>query len=169
MDRPGRVRPITPAEVRQLRHDVLRPFDPPERLVYAGDDAAETLHAGAFEGERLVGIASVCREPMPAGSDPCGSVESGQWRLRGMATVPAVRGRGLGRALLEACFDHIRSQGGDLLWCNARVAALGFYLRMGFETQGDELEIAPIGPHFVMTRVLQREAVSQLPADIIDR
>ncbi len=148
------VRAITPVEVRQLRHAVLRPFDPPEKLVYAGDDAPDTLHAGAFVGGELVGIASVCREAMPVGTDSPGSAEGGAWRLRGMATVPAVRGTGLGRALLESCFDHIREQGGDLLWCNARVAALGFYERMGFAAQGEEFEIVPIGPHYVMTRRL---------------
>lgn len=151
----GRVRAITPVQVRQLRHSVLRPFDPPEKLVYAGDEDPDTLHAGAFADDgSLVGIASVCREPMPAGSDRRGSVDGGAWRLRGMATVPAVRGQGLGRALLEACFDHIRARGGDLLWCNARVAALGFYERMDFMAQGEEFEIVPIGPHYVMTRRL---------------
>jgi GNAT superfamily N-acetyltransferase len=142
------IRPITPRQVRELRHAVLRPFDPPEKLVYAGDDAADTLHAGAFHGEAFVGIASVCREPMPDSSDP------GQWRLRGMATVPAVRGRGFGRLLLEQCFDHIRRHGGTLLWCNARVVALGFYEHLGFIAQGEEFEIVPIGPHYVMTRTL---------------
>jgi GNAT superfamily N-acetyltransferase len=71
-----------------------------------------------------------------------------------MATVPAVRGRGFGRALLEACFAHVRAHGGTLLWCNARVAALGFYAHLGFVAQGAQFEIVPIGPHFVMTRQL---------------
>jgi len=145
---PGSVRAITPRQVRELRHAVLRPFDAPEKLVYAGDDAGDTLHAGAFDGEDFVGIASVCREPM------AGSTDAGQWRLRGMATVPGVRGRGFGRALLESCFDHIRAHGGTLLWCNARVVALGFYEHLGFIAQGEEFEIVPIGPHYVMTRLL---------------
>lgn len=140
------IRPISPAQVRELRHSVLRPFDPPEKLVYSGDDAADTLHAGAFQGDTLVGIASVCREPLPDGADTT------QWRLRGMATVPSVRGKGYGRALLERCFAHIRAEGGTLLWCNARVAALGFYEHLGFVAQGEEFEIVPIGPHYVMTR-----------------
>ena len=142
------VRPIGAVQVRELRHALLRPFEPPEKIVYSGDDEPDTLHAGAFEGEAFVGIASVCREPM------AGSPDSGQWRLRGMATVPAVRGRGAGRALLEVCFDHIRARGGNLLWCNARVVALGFYTHLGFVAQGEEFEIVPIGPHYVMTRRL---------------
>jgi GNAT superfamily N-acetyltransferase len=95
-----------------------------------------------------VGIASVCREPMPQGREPEG------WRLRGMATLPEVRGRGFGRALLEACFAHISAHGGQLLWCNARVVALGFYAHLGFVAEGEQFEIVPIGPHFVMTRRL---------------
>jgi len=142
------VRPISAVQVRALRHALLRPFEPPEKIVYSGDDEPDTLHAGAFEGEAFVGIASVCREPM------AGSPDSGQWRLRGMATVPAVRGRGAGRALLTACFDHIRARGGSLLWCNARVVALGFYTHLGFVAQGEEFQIVPIGPHYVMTRRL---------------
>lgn len=142
------VRPISAAQVRELRHAVLRPFEPPEQIVYFGDEAPDTLHAGAFDGTALVGIASVCREPMP------GATDASQWRLRGMATVPAVRGRGFGRVLLEACFEHIRRHRGRLLWCNARVAALGFYTHLGFVAQGEEFEIVPIGPHYVMTRTL---------------
>lgn len=148
-DTPARVvRPITPVQVRLLRHAVLRSFEPPERIIYHGDDAPDTLHAGAFQGDELVGIASVCREGMPAGREP------GGWRLRGMATLPAVRGAGHGRELLEACFAHIRAQGGTLLWCNARVVALGFYEHLGFVAEGEVFEIPPIGPHYVMTRQL---------------
>lgn len=148
------IRPITPVQVRQLRHELLRPFDPPERIVYFGDEAADTLHAGAFQGGELVGIASVCREPMPADRLPARTGPE-VWRLRGMATRPAVRGQGQGRALLEACFEHILAQGGALLWCNARCVALGFYERLGFVAEGEEFEIVPIGPHYVMTRLLR--------------
>lgn len=142
------IRPITADQVRLLRHALLRPFEPPSRIVYHGDDAPNTLHAGAFEGPCLVGIASVCHEPMPDGREPA------SWRLRGMATLPSVRGAGYGRALLQTCFDHIRAHGGRLLWCNARVVALGFYERLGFVAEGPEFEIVPIGPHYVMTRAL---------------
>lgn len=143
--RTRKVRPISAAQVRLLRHAVLRPFEAPEQIVYYGDDAADTLHAGAFIANELVGIASVCREALP------GAPGAAAWRLRGMATLPANRGEGHGRALLEACFAHIRSHGGELLWCNARVVALGFYRHLGFATQGEPFEIEPIGPHYVMT------------------
>lgn len=141
------IRPITAAQVRLLRHALLRPFEPPERIIYNRDDAADTCHAGAYVGPSLVGIASVCLEDLPDGRN-----QGACWRLRGMATVPSLRGAGLGRALLEHCFGHIRRQQGRLLWCNARVVALGFYQRLGFIAEGNEFEIEPIGPHYVMTR-----------------
>jgi ribosomal protein S18 acetylase RimI-like enzyme len=71
-----------------------------------------------------------------------------------MATVPSLRRAGAGRALLEHCFAHIRQHQGRLLWCNARLVALGFYQRLGFLAEGEQFEIDPIGPHYVMTRKL---------------
>ena len=33
------------------------------------------------------------------------------------------------------------TEGGELIWCNARVSALAFYERAGFRTWGEEWEI----------------------------
>ena len=54
------------------------------------------------------------------------------WQLRGMATDPAVRGAGAGRALVADGLARVAARGGDLVWCDARVSAAGFYERMGF-------------------------------------
>ncbi len=143
------IRPISAAETRPLRSLVLRPGAPPETLVYPGDDHPEALHLGAFEGDRLVGIATVYPEPPPEahrGVIPPGDA----FRLRGMATTPDVRGAGYGRRLLEGCYEHVRAQGARVLWCNARVGARAFYLALGLQTVGPEFEIEGIGPHYVM-------------------
>jgi GNAT superfamily N-acetyltransferase len=148
------VRPITAAETRPLRGDILRPGQPPEDLVYPGDDAPGSFHAGAFADGTLVGIATVYPEPMPrppeglpraADLDPANA-----FRLRGMATRAGLQGHGIGRAVLGRCIEHVRASGAEVLWCNARVGALGFYHRLGFHTVGDEFDIAGIGPHYVM-------------------
>lgn len=149
MNNPLEIRPISAAQVRLLRHALLRSFEPPERIIYNRDDAPDTRHAGAFAGQSLVGIASVCVEDLPDGRDA-----GACWRLRGMATVPSLRHAGAGRALLEHCFAHIRQQQGRLLWCNARLVAVGFYERLGFVAEGEQFDIDPIGPHYVMTRKL---------------
>lgn len=148
------VRPITAAQTRPLRSEVLRPGQPPEALFYAGDDAPGSFHAGAFDGGEIVGTASVYLEPMPI-QPPADLDPQRAFRLRGMATRPEYQGRGIGRAVLGLCVEHARAAGAEVLWCNARVGALGFYLRLGFATIGEEFEIAGIGPHFVMWRDLR--------------
>ena len=72
------------------------------------------------------------------------------WRIRGMATLPMKRGQGHGARLLGAILAHIKAKGGDLIWCNARVVALGYYEKFGFRREGDAFEIPGAGPHYVM-------------------
>jgi GNAT superfamily N-acetyltransferase len=67
-----------------------------------------------------------------------------------MATAPEWRGTGVGSALVGAVFDHVAAGGGGLLWCNARLAAVGFYERAGMVTTGDVWEEPVIGPHIAM-------------------
>ncbi|MGI8983191.1 MAG: GNAT family N-acetyltransferase, partial [Acidimicrobiales bacterium] len=53
-------------------------------------------------------------------------------------------------ALVRACADEVAGAGGAELWCNARMSAVGFYLRAGFEVVSDEFDVAGIGAHVVM-------------------
>ncbi len=143
------VRRIDVRTARQLRHQLLRPHQEPWQIVFDGDDDPNTAHLGAFDGESLVGIASVMREAPPWDEDA-----DQTWRLRGMGTLPEVRGQGYGGALLERCLAHAIEQGAGLAWCTSRIPAVGFYRRFGFETEGDVFEIPPIGPHVLMHRRL---------------
>ena len=143
-DATGRlIRRVTAEEVRPLRHRVLRPGQAFEETVYPGDDAG--VHLGAFDADRLVGIASLYEEDRVDG-------RAGGWRLRGMATDAGVRGAGYGGALLAGCVDAVAQAGGTELWCNARMAAVGFYRRAGFEVVSEEFDVPGIGAHVVMTR-----------------
>ncbi len=151
------IRPLTAAETRPLRSAVLRPGQPPASLAYPGDDAPGSFHAGAVVGGEVVGIATVYPEPMPLAPEDVLDAANA-FRLRGMATRPDLQGTGLGRAVLLRCLEHVRDAGAEVLWCNARVPALGFYRRLGFETVGDVFEIAGIGPHFLMWTSVKREA-----------
>jgi predicted GNAT family N-acyltransferase len=138
------IRRITGEEGRPLRHRILRPGQAYAETRYPGDDAA--VHFGAFaDGDRLVGIASLYREDRVDGPP-------GGWRLRGMATADDVRGQGYGAAVLAASIDHVATEGGSEIWCNARMPAVGFYRRAGFEVVSDEFEVPGIGPHVVMVR-----------------
>lgn len=141
-----RVRAIPVSDARALRRRVLRPHQDPSASIYPDDDAPDTFHAGAFHGDELVGVASMYCEALegfPAGTG---------WRIRGMATEPDRRGRGAGRALVEACAERARAARGTHLWCNARTSAAPFYAKCGFEIAGEPFPIEGIGPHYRMVR-----------------
>ena len=71
-----------------------------------------------------------------------------------MATHPDFRGRGLGELVLSALVSHATDQGGQLVWCNARVSAAAFYAQAGFVRRGDEFNTAGDRPHYLMDRPL---------------
>lgn len=81
-------RRVAARDTHSLRDAVLRPGLPPGGSIYPGDDAPDTLHLGAFVGDTIAAIATLCRESMPDQSTTT------SWRLRGMATLPEYRGRG---------------------------------------------------------------------------
>jgi hypothetical protein len=60
----------------------------------------------------------------------------------------------VGALVVAALVDHIRSRGGRIVWCRARVPARRFYERAGFSTHGDQWEDPDHGPHIAMWRPL---------------
>ena len=140
--------PVPAAAVRPLRGEVLRAGQPREAAVFAGDDHPDTLHLAVFDGAGIVGVASVLREGLP-------DVPSADaWRIRGMASAPDMRGRGIGAALLASCERHAREHGATLLWCNARVRARSLYERAGMTVVGEPFDIPPIGAHHLLCKEL---------------
>jgi GNAT superfamily N-acetyltransferase len=98
---------------------------------------------GAFESDRLVAVGLVGPEGEP-----------GEWRVRGMATLPEARGRGGGGAILRALLDYARERGATAVWANVRTPARTLYERAGFSVASEEFELPQIGPHLVMRRPL---------------
>lgn len=138
------IRKISAAETYHLRQTVLRPGYPPENSRYPLDHDRHTEHFGAFLNDELVGVATVFPEQMP------GQNFKNAWRLRGMAVAENLRGRGIGKKLLQVCLDSVKNQNGDALWCNGRTTALEFYRSVGFETVGAEFDVPESGAHYVM-------------------
>jgi predicted GNAT family N-acyltransferase len=133
----------TTAEITYpLWRDVLRGGKPVDRP----HDPARTFHLAARTPERRV-VGVVRFFPAPCPYRPEAEVP---WQLRGMATDPAVRGAGVGRLLVEDGLARVAAHGGDLVWCDARVTASGFYERLGFTVVTGEYDKPGIGPHVGM-------------------
>jgi GNAT superfamily N-acetyltransferase len=146
------IRSITASQARSVRLPVLRPGLPPESAIFERDDDPQTLHFGAFDGERLCGVVTFFPERCPL------RTRSTAWRLRGMATLADVRGRGAGRALVAEGVRVAEASGATLLWCNARISASGFYEKLGFSAAGERFELPATGPHYVMIKALRRSS-----------
>ncbi len=73
-----------------------------------------------------------------------------------MATLPEHQNKGLSKALLQTAFPIIQNNHVNLLWCNARVDACGFYEKVGFNKMGEEFMIPDVGPHYLMLKILNK-------------
>jgi len=129
---------------------VLHPELTPDGVGLPGDDRPGAGHWVATTPELgLIGVVSVMPEAVPW--DP----QTGEaWRLRGMATAPEARGWGVGADLVARVLEHARAQKGRILWCTARMGAVGFYQRQGFTTWGETWDEPVIGTHIHMLRPL---------------
>jgi YbgC/YbaW family acyl-CoA thioester hydrolase len=70
-----------------------------------------------------------------------------------MAVVPAMRGSGVGRRVLEALMQAARARGDHEALLHAQTSAAPFYLRAGFVVRGEPFDDAGI-PHIEMVRPL---------------
>lgn len=147
---------VAVTDIVPLRHRILREGLPPITAHFKGDDDLHTHHAGLFLTDpdnaienKLVCCASFMLAPLE-------SVPA--WQLRGMATEPAVQGRGLGTQLLQWVEGELEQRPEyayvGMMWCNARESALGFYEKNGWRRVSDMFVIATAGPHYKMTKDL---------------
>ncbi|MEZ5273418.1 MAG: GNAT family N-acetyltransferase [Ilumatobacteraceae bacterium] len=137
---------LTPEETHPLRLAVLRFDTPTKEVVFPEDTWPGAVHLGLQVNGRLVATSSW----VPRDLDGEPGVQ-----LRGMATDRSLQGSGLGGILLEAGCERMAAAGHRLVWARARDAALGFYLRHGFEVRGDGfIDAATQLPHHLIARPL---------------
>jgi predicted N-acetyltransferase YhbS len=130
---------VDAATTYPLRAQELRQGRPVE---IEEDDAPYTLHLAArIDGGEVVGVVRFHPRDCPWRDT------EGSWQLRGMATDPRVRGLGAGRALVAEGLTQLSAQGAQLVWCDARKPAVGFYERCGFTIVTEEYELSPVGTH----------------------
>jgi ribosomal protein S18 acetylase RimI-like enzyme len=146
-------------ETFPLRKAVLRPWLTIEESRATWADVAEHFQVGAVqdgaEGRRVVSTAGFLIEAHPDYGDVFGPL---QWRLRGLASEPALQGRGLGGRVLDFGIAELarrlaaRGEASAALWCNGRTGAQRFYERHGFQPIGELFETPGTGPHYVFWR-----------------
>jgi GNAT superfamily N-acetyltransferase len=140
-------------EIFALRHAVLRTGLPAEAARYPEDAKEGTFHLAAWDGEnRVVGCVTFFPEEWD------GAPGSLAYRFRGMGTAPDVRGQGYGAALLTAGVAEASRRGAEVVWCNGRTSARGFYERGGFTAHGEEFTLEPSGPHYVFAHWVKEPA-----------
>lgn len=124
---------IAAADTHDVRRSVLRAGTPNDVVEWDGDDDPQTFHLGvrASSGE-LIAVSTWLWRRYPDRPAVDG------FQLRGMATDPAHRSTGIGGRMLVAGLDRCAATGAGLVWARARVTALPFYLRFGFEPEGPE-------------------------------
>jgi GNAT superfamily N-acetyltransferase len=125
----------------KLRDDILRKplglgFDRKELEREEND-----MLIGAFEDEDMLGCCMLVEE------------KPGTVRLRQMAVLNDLQGKGIGRALMNFAENLARDRGYKVLSMHARKNAIGFYEKMGYKVASAEFTEVTI-PHYVMEKRL---------------
>jgi GNAT superfamily N-acetyltransferase len=125
----------------KLRDDILRkPLGlgfTPEEL----ESEKDNMLIAAFEEERMLACCMLVEE------------QPGTVRLRQMAVLNDLQGKGIGRALMNFAENIARDRGYKIVRMHARVHAVGFYEKVGYRVQGDKFVEVTI-PHYVMEKLL---------------
>ena len=125
----------------QLRNDILRK---PLGLVFEKEELekeADDILIGAFEDDRMLGCCMLIE------------TEPGTVRLRQMAVLKNLQGKGVGRALMQFAENIARDRGYKKITMHARKTATGFYEKLGYVISGGEFMEVTL-PHVVMEKRL---------------
>ncbi len=125
----------------KLRNDMLRK---PLGLGFTDDELEsekDNMLIGAFEEDDMLGCCMMVEE------------NSKTLRLRQMAVLNDLQGKGIGRALMTFAENLARDRGYKTLSMHARKNAIGFYEKMGYKVASDEFSEVTI-PHYVMEKEL---------------
>lgn len=142
------IRAVAVETIRPLRREVLRAGMENRSVDFEGDDEPTTFHLAALDTSgRVLATSTWLRR------DFVGRPDRSAYQLRGMATAVDHQGRGLGARLIDAGLQELSTRRIDIVWANARDAALDFYQRLGFSVEGDGFVESVTGlPHHVVFR-----------------
>ena len=112
---------IRPELTWRLRQQVLYPAQKLYEMEL--DEDNDGIHFGAFTEDKLVGIISLFQQGT-------------SFQFRKLAVLPEFQKMGIGNQLLNRVEEFASSEGGTIIWCNARVSAIGFYIKAGYSHTG---------------------------------
>src|SRR6266542_6588175 len=110
----------------KLRDDMLRK---PLGLRFTSEELEnekDNLLIAAFEDGNILGCCMLVEEKPDV------------VKLRQMAVLNDVQGKGIGRALMQFAENLARDHGYKILTMHARKNAVGFYEKMGYKVKGEE-------------------------------
>lgn len=128
------------AKVVDLRDRILRK---PLGLVFTPDQLAQEL-SEVILAEFSDDDAIACLQFM---------IQGGTWKMRQVAVSEGRQGQGLGTRLVRFSEDWALRRGAQEFVLHARLSAVPFYRRLGYEVEGPEFEEVGI-PHFRMRKRL---------------
>ncbi|MGZ5247947.1 MAG: GNAT family N-acetyltransferase [Flavitalea sp.] len=124
-----------------LRNEILRK---PLGLTFTQEELEkekEEILIGAFEDEKMLGCCMLIKESPSV------------VRLRQMAVLNNLQGKGIGRALMQFAENIARDRGFRKITMHARKSAIGFYEKLGYQVTGNEFNEVTI-PHHIMEKPL---------------
>ncbi len=101
----------------------------------------EDILIGCFEDDKLEGCCLLTKS------------DEKTVRLRQMAVLSGLQGKGFGRVLMQFAENIARDRGYRKLIMHARKTAVGFYSKLGYKVTGEEFEEISI-PHYIMEKEL---------------
>lgn len=125
----------------KLRDDMLRK---PLGLGFSAQELEkekENMLIGAFEDEDMLGCCMLVEESGDTA------------RLRQVAVLNDLQGKGIGRALINFAENLARDRGYKNISMHARKYSIVFFEKMGYKIKGDEFIELTI-PHYVMEKYL---------------
>jgi GNAT superfamily N-acetyltransferase len=116
------IKQITADKTWDLRQRVMWPTKPKEFVILHNDE--DGFHYGLFENQHLISVVSLFRNGHLA-------------QFRKFATEVDYQGKGYGTKLLRYLMEEAKLLKINLLCCDARLSAIGFYEKFGMKVASD--------------------------------
>jgi N-acetylglutamate synthase-like GNAT family acetyltransferase len=126
----------------QLRNQILRT---PLGLSFTKEDLEkekDDILIAAFEEEAILGCCLLTKTAPDI------------VRLRQMAVLNNVQGKGIGRQMMQFAENVARDYGNQKITMHARLEAIGFYEKQGYKKLGTEFTEVTL-PHYLMEKQLR--------------